>query len=148
VVKIGDDHAFATLEHGAVVNLVQVNVARRGLGHGPALIPGGFDGRAPIVGGNVEVGFQFDGRDVGVEWIALAFGGGGEAGVYGVPGEVHGVAAHVADLAAAEVPIHVPLEAVHAGTAREVFRIPGMLGRGAKPQVQWKSAGGSPAAGR
>src|ERR1035437_10388299 len=45
------------------------------------------------------------------------------------------MAAHVADLAAAEVPIHVPLQAIHAGAAGEVFGIPRMRRRRAEPEV-------------
>ena len=67
----------------------------------------------------LEVGFAFDRGDVRVERLALGFGGGGQAGVDGVPEQVHRVAAHVADLAGAEVPEHVPLQAVHARAARK-----------------------------
>ncbi len=75
------------------------------------------------------MGFQFDRRHFGIERIALAFGGGWEAGFNSVPREVHGMAAHVADLAAAKVPMHVPMDAA----ALEVFRVVGMKRRRADP---------------
>ncbi len=75
------------------------------------------------------MGCQFDRSDFGIEGIAFAFGGGGQAGVNGVPGEVHRVATHVADLAGAKVPVHVPMEAA----ALEILRVVGMKRRRAEP---------------
>ena len=51
------------------------------------------------------------------------------------------MAAHVADLADAEVPEHVPREAVHAGSAGEVARVVRMIGRWAEPQVEVEAGG-------
>lgn len=67
--------------------------------------------------------------------VGVAFGGylGGSVGIEDVPGEVHGVAAHVADLPAAEVVIDVPLEAVGAGSAGEILGVVGVVGCGAEP---------------
>ena len=91
-----------------MVDLVEINVVLRRGGHGAALKPTDADGAAPVVGGMVEGQFAGDRGDVGIEFFAFRFGGGGQGGVDGVPEQVHGVAAHVADLAGAEVPVHVP----------------------------------------
>jgi hypothetical protein len=68
-------------------------------------------------------------------------GGGGEGAVDGVPEEVHGVAAHVTDLACAEVPVHVPFEAVGTGAAGEIGGAVGVVGGGAEPEVVVEALG-------
>ncbi len=67
--------------------------------------------------------------------VGIAFGGylGGAVGIEGVPGKVHGVAAHIADLPATEVVIDIPLEAVGSGGAGEVFGVVGVVGCGSEP---------------
>ncbi len=45
------------------------------------------------------------------------------------------MAAHIADLTAAEVPIHIPGEAVHAGAAFEVARVIRVVGGGPDPKI-------------
>ena len=64
----------------------------------------------------------------------------GQLGVDHVPGEVHGVAAHVAHLADAEVPVHVPLQAIAA--LGEIARVVGVVGRGSEPEVVVQIVGG------
>ena len=51
------------------------------------------------------------------------------------------MAAHVADLACAKIPEHVPLEAVGTGATGEVGGAIRMVGRGAEPEVVVKAAG-------
>src|SRR4029078_1656500 len=90
-----------------------------------ALIPGNGNGTAPAVGWNFEMGFELYWSHFGIERIAFAFGGKRQARLNSVPGEVHRMAAHVADLAATEVPMHVPMKAA----AFEVLRVIGMKRR-------------------
>ena len=85
-----------------------------------------------------------DGRTVAEDDVS-------EGGVDAVPGDIHGMAAHVADLAVAEIPIHVPLQAVRPGSAGEIAGIVGMEGRWPKPQVEvetgWRLALGGQISG-
>ena len=66
---------------------------------------------------------------------------GGKTQVERPVGEIQHVAAHVANLADAPVPEHVPLQAVRSRATGEVFRVVGALGRGAKPQVPVQACG-------
>jgi len=137
VLKIGDEAAARAFEEDAVANLVEIDCRMRGVRQSAALIPGDFDFRTPIVGGEIKVRLEFHGDNFGVEGIAHAFGGSREFGVDGVPGEVHRVAAHIADLPGAPVPMHVPMEAA----AFEIFRVVRMEGRGTEPQIVIDVAG-------
>ena len=74
-------------------------------------------------------------RHIRVEGVTFGLGGGREFGIHGIPEQIHRVAAHIADLSGAEVPEHVPGEAVRTGSTREVGRIVGMEGRRAEPEV-------------
>jgi len=60
---------------------------------------------------------EFYRRHFGIEGVAFAFGAGRKPGFDRIPGEVHRVAPHISHLAAAEVPVHIPLEAIRARTA-------------------------------
>lgn len=67
--------------------------------------------------------------------VALGLGGGGQIGVEGLPREVHGVRAHVAHLAGAEIPVHVPLQTIQSWLAGEVAGVERAIGRRSKPEI-------------
>ena len=112
---------------------------RRGSGQGAALVPANPHRAAPIVRRVLEVQLGLDRRNVGIEFLALGLRRGGQRRVNGVPQQVHGMAAHVADLSGAEVPEHVPGEAVRAGPAGKIARVVGVLGRRAEPEIEVQS---------
>lgn len=78
--EIGDQHALGAGEHRTVTDALEGGIGR-GFGHGPALIPRESDGRAPGVGGELEMGGEPHRGDVRVERIA---GGHGRARQVGV----------------------------------------------------------------
>ena len=129
--EIGHQTAARPLEEHPVIYALQADGAMRGIRHGTALIPRDLDGGTPIIGRDIKMRFQFDGDDLGIERITLALGRGWEAGFNSVPGQVHGVAAHVAHLAAAPVPMHVPMKA----PPLEVFRVVGVKRRWSEPEI-------------
>src|SRR5205814_2340775 len=135
--KISNEATAGALEKHAMADLVQVNCRIWRFGKSAALVPRDLERAAPVVCRNFEMGFEFDGCDFGIETVALAFGGSGKPGVDRVPRQVHGMAAHVADLATAEVPMHVPMQAA----ALEVFRVVWMERRGPEPQIIINIAG-------
>ena len=70
-IEIRHEETFRAFEHRAVTDFGEINIAFGRAGHGPALIPTNPNRAAPIVGGMLEVGFAFDGRDGVVEGIAF-----------------------------------------------------------------------------
>ena len=126
LVEAGDQTALAAFKQNAVINLIEINKLGRRVRHGAALVPGTTDFAAPRVGGQVEVHGQFDGRHLGIEGVARGLGAEGQIGVERVPGQVHGVVSHVANLPGTEIPIHVPGKTIHARPALEVTGVVGM----------------------
>ena len=85
---------------------------------------------------------QLDRSDIGIEGVALRLDRGRHARVDGVPREVHGVGAHVTDLAGAKVPKHIPLEAICSGATGEIARIVGVIRRRTDPLIVMQRARG------
>src|SRR5580765_453628 len=110
-------------------DFIQVNRRKRTFWKRAALIPRNLDRIPPTVRRNIEMRDELDRRHFRIEGVALAFGGCGKAGFNRVPREVHRMAAHVANLASAPVPVHVPMEAA----ALEILRVVRMKWRGTEP---------------
>ncbi len=91
----------------------------------------------------IEVGLAPDGRDVRIEGLALGLDGGGQAGIHGIPEQVHGVTAHVSGVASAQIAEPVPFKAVQAGATLEVGGVVRFFGRRAEPQVPVEAGGWS-----
>ncbi len=72
--KVGNQVTACTLEEGAVVDVVEVEHARGGGGHGASLVPGDAHGGAPVIGRMIHVHLKLHGSDVGIESVALGFG--------------------------------------------------------------------------
>ncbi|OPZ96414.1 MAG: hypothetical protein BWY71_01937 [Planctomycetes bacterium ADurb.Bin412] len=134
-IKIGNQKPFGSLEHRPMIDLVQIDIVFRGTRHGPALIPCDTHSRTPIVGGNFKCHFQLDGRNVGIELLAFRRCRGGNIPVQSIPGQIHRVAAHITHLPAAEIPVHIPAQAIGPGIPGKVPRIIRMHGRWPDPQV-------------
>ena len=103
------------------------------------MIPVHTDRTAPVIGRMLKVGLAFYRRDIGVVRLAFRFRRGRQLRIHRVPEKVHRVASHVADLARTEVPEHVPLKAIRAGTSREIGGVIRMVRRRAEPQIVIKT---------
>lgn len=134
--EVGEDAALSALEDGAIADAGKVDVAAGSGGFEAALVPDDLERSAPGVGRMLEMSLEFDRADLGMVFVAdigidIDFRGG--AGVDDIPDEVHGVGAHIAHLADAEIAVHVPEQAVQAVRAAEVLGAVGMVRRGADP---------------
>ena len=114
---------------------IQVDIVSGRIGHRAALVPGDADGTSPIVGRMLKGRRQLDGCYFGIVRFAGSRHNGRQRGIDGMPGEVHGMAAHITQLAATEVPVHIPAQAIHARTAGEVAGVVGVHGRGPDPEI-------------